>query len=641
MACTITLESVKGLAPDANNTPASLTISGSVSGGCQQLFLQLGGQAGLLAPVANNQFEAVLLLGQQYQSGDLDCDADNDITLSIQCMSGDSCQLQQPLGAIDCASCVLSFSENAVTGVAGTLTDTPVEVAVRGAVSGCDNVQVRFTYAPNDPGATAWKDAVITGDEWQATFTYDPTSNTPDDYPKDVACGQTITVEARCPGDDACNISGQFEIRCRQRHDCPAPGLSARITKECRNNRRVVIFTVSLTGVTTDTDVSGQIHTGDTSIGTEIQIPVQYPAETAAEWSGSGGTVQRSFEHTYPPGVYDPVLTLVGACAAETGARPIVDPDDNPVDTLTVAACDCEEASICVQACRVTDERLTCADDIDDDDCQPLAEVDLQSGNLPPGLYVLRAETDPPDAGPISWSINGEPQPGASGAQFCVELEAGDALTINAAANLGLNCPIAADAITLQAALPDDNEVPGNGDDGGNGNGNGGGGNGNGNDNDGCLIDWCKLWLLLNIGLAFLTGAAIVITACLLFNPANVTNIFWIGVGVSVVLALVSIISFIVWAFVCGRLPGLCEPMAWVLDILSLLSAASGILALILGLFGHVPCAIGMVINFAYYGFLAWIILTTMRVAGCPIGRNGLIGVIIDFFTWLGDVLGL
>jgi hypothetical protein len=154
------------------------------------------------------------------------------------------------------------------------------------------------------------------------------------------------------------------------------------------------------------------------------------------------------------------------------------------------------------------------------------------------------------------------------------------------------------------------------------------------------MINFCRLWLLINIGLTFFAGAAIIITACVLFNTTGPTWPFWIGVGVSVVLVLASIISFIVWALVCGRFRRLCGPLTWVHDLLLLLSAASGIIGLIL-LFGQPPCGIGFLLDFAYFGVLAAILQAILRFMGCSLTQNGIIGVIIDIFNWITDALGL
>jgi hypothetical protein len=658
MTCTITLDPVIGLAPDASGTPASLRIRGSMSGACQQLFVQLGGQPGVLAPVSGGQFEATLLLGQHYQPGDVQCGADNDGLLSLMCVSGDACQHQERVGQLDCSGCTLAFAvSNPVTGIAGTLTDTPVQVVVRGIASGCDAVQVRFAYGPGMHAQTAWKDAIMDGDGWEATFVYDPAGGTQDDYEKDVTCGQRIAVEARCAG-GGCETSAEFVVVCRESEDCPAAELAAVVTKECRNQRRVVVFTVSLSGVTGATAVTGHLHTGDDSIGLPILIPVEYSAATAGNWSGSNGTVQRSFEHTYPAGTYEATLVLVGTCAGETAARPIRDGDGNPLDALEVPACECETATIAVRACHVTDPRLTCADNIPDEACEPLEDAEDENGNLPAGVYLLTAETEPPNAGPISWTVNGALQVGATGSRFCVTLGEGQTLDVYATTNLGLLCGAAADHVTLVGAPAGD----GDGGDGGDGDDDGGGdddevivppddGDGDDDDDDdddvilppedGCLLNWCKIWLLINIALAFLGGAAIIITACLLFNPASISNAFWVGVIISIVLVVVSVISFIAWGAVCGRLRRMCGAGVWVHDILRLLAYASGIVGAIVGAAGAWPCAIGFFLTFGYWYVLADIMMTALRVAGCELGRNGLIGLLGGVVDWMMNAVGL
>jgi hypothetical protein len=647
MSCTITLEDpIVGLAPDASGTPASLQIRGSLTGSCQQLFVQLDGQPGVLAAVSAGQFDAVLLLEQHYQPGDVRCDMDNDALLSLLCVSGDSsCQHQQALGHVACSGCTLAFAaSNPVTGVAGTLTDTPAQVVVRGTASGCDAVQVRFSYGTGMHGQTAWKDAVMDGDGWEATFVYDPAGGTQDDYEKDVSCGQQIAVEARCAG-GGCETSGEFVVVCRESEDCPAAELAAVVTKECRNQRRVVVFTVTLSGVTSTTAVTGHLHTGDDSIGLLILIPVEYSAGTAANWSGSSGTVQRSFEHTYPAGTYEATLVLVGTCAGETPAQPIRDNDGNPLEALEVPACECEQATIAVRACHVTDPRLSCGDAIPDEACEPLADAEDEDGSLPPGVYLFVAETEPPNAGPISWSVNGALQPGATGSRFCVALGEGETLDVYASVNLGLECGAPADHVTLTGAPDegDDDEVivppdDGSGDDDDDDDEDDGGGVGD--RGDGCLLNWCKIWLLINIALAFLGGAAIIITACLLFNPASISNAFWVGVVISIVLVVVSIISFIAWGAVCGRLRRMCGAGVWVHDILRLLAYASGIVGGIVGAAGGWPCAIGFIITFAYWYILADIMMTALRLAGCELGRNGLIGLLGSLVDWMMDAVG-
>lgn len=638
MACSITLDIITVIAADGDGNPTALQIQGSVIGDCQQLFLQINDGIGILTTVTSGSFEVEMVLGQHYQSDDLKCDQDNDAQLSIQCLSGDSCQMMQRIGQLDCPTCTLEFALSPVQAVAGTLTETPTQVTLRGTVSGCEGVQARFTYSNADPGRTDWRNATIVDGQWEVTFYYSPTAGGAKDYSKDVQCGQDVIVEARCIDSDDCFISGTFPLICQTEQDCPGTTLTAVIDRECRSNRRLVHFTVTLTGVTDDTAISGYIATDDSSIGVEGTVSVQYSSETSDQWTANGNSRQRTYEYTFPPGTYTPTLELEGACAVSTPLTTITDVEGNSVDMLLIEACECVEATIAVTVCRVTDPNLTCDDDIPEDACEAVPDEELTEP-LSPGVYVVTAVTTPADAGSISWSQNGTPISSASGSTYCLTLANDDNFEINAAVNLGLNCGIPADGVTL-IGEPGDNGSDDDDDDGGGG-GNGGddGTNGNGDNGDGCLIDWCRLWLLINIGLAFFAGAAIVITACFLFNPAGLTSAFWVGVGISVALVLASIVSFIIWGFVCGRFRRMCGPLVWVHDILLLLSAASGIIGLLL--LGALPCAIGFFLDFAYFGVLAAITEAIIRITGCPLGQNGIIGIILVVVNWISDALGL
>ena len=153
-----------------------------------------------------------------------------------------------------------------------------------------------------------------------------------------------------------------------------------------------------------------------------------------------------------------------------------------------------------------------------------------------------------------------------------------------------------------------------------------------------CIFNWCLIWLWTTFGLSLLAGVAIAVTACILYATAA-TPVFWVGVGVSLVLVLVTILSFILWAIFCSQLPSLCRPLVWIRDILALLSASSFILAMMQGF--TTPCAIGFLLNFAYYGILASILEIIIRSIGCPFGRNGVVGFIFDVINWVRDLLGL
>lgn len=735
MACTITLDSITALAPDANNTPSALLISGEVAGDCLQLFVQLGNAVGSVVTVSDNTFTAELLLGEHYQSGEVVCGADNDVVLNIQCLASGTCAISQPLGFIACPDCMLAFADlNPVEAVAGTLTPTPTQVTIRGAVSGCNSVEVRFIYSQSDGGTTFWKDAVINNGQWQAVFTYTPASGA-EDYGKDLSCDQSIMVEARCTDSD-CEVSDTFTVNCRGDVDCPAPGLSAVVEKECLNNRRLVTFTVTLSGVTADTDVAGHIDTDDPTTGSDILIPFYYnTGSNSAGWTVAAGQATQTFSHSYPEGTYAPSVVLTGDCAAQAALGTVVDAEGNSLPDLTVPRCDCIDATVAIDVCRVTDPALTCADDIPDSACEPLTAAEL-SQPLPAGVYRATAVVMPNDAGPISWSENGTAISDAGGSSYCFTLDHEESLELIATVNLGLHCPSPGDSVTLTGEpAPDDGDddcpdasvlitvcrvtnpnltcadeisaddcdpmpeddlagtvpagvyvvtavtdPPGAGPitwsgdplDGASGSrqcltlaegqtielsatADLGPRCDPATDSvklvgqprtpipppDGCLINWCRLWLLINLGLSFLAGAMIVITACLLFTTTGVTWPFWVGVVISVVLVVVSILSFILWAAICGRLRRLCGPMVWVHDLLLLLSAASGVIGVILAFFGSPPCAIGFILDFAYYGVLAAILQAVIRLLGCPLGQNGIIGVIVSIFNWLTDTLGL
>ena len=634
MACSLQIDQVFGQQPDASGTPATLVVRGSVSSSCLQVRgrLDLPGALSALAIVSGGQFEIQLLRDTHFQSGEVVCGPNPNRTILVDCLDGDTCQTDVRLDDLSCGDeppCLLAFAApNPITAVPDPVEpQNPGFITITGTVANCAEVEVRFHYTTSsNPVHTDWKTATIDGNTWSVTFQRNA------DYLKDLLCGASIDVEARCAATPDCAITATMTIPCGDAVHCPDATLSARITRDCTQGRRRVIFTVELANLQPDTAVTGSIHTGDTSAVNEVEIPVAYAPDTAGDWTavGSGGA-RREFDHYYPEGTFAPVfLQWTGQCAEAIALGEITGPDGDPLDDLSVARCDCPPAEVVLTVCRVSDDSYACGDPLPAGGCSTVSEAELDDpAGLPPGTYLVEAATDPPgQAQGVSWSLDGQLAAPLGDGRLCVPLAEGASRDASASVTLSADC-VPSRGVQLRGAGGD------------NGNGDGGNGGNGGNGGDGCLVNWCLIWLWINFGVSIAAGIAVIVTACVLFNPAGLTSAFWAGVVVSAILIVGSIISFIVWAAVCGRLRMLCGALVWVHDLLLLLAAFTGIGALILALLGQPPCAIGFVIDFAYYGVLAAITEVVIRLLNCPLGQNGLVGAAIAVINWVGQQLGI
>lgn len=649
MACNIQISSIMGVAPDLSGNPTSIRIQGTLtSGGCVQVRAKLVLPDALsgVSPVENGAFEVELLLGTHYQPGDILCGQTHEVTLRVECLDGDSCQVEERITDLPCAEhdpCDLAFaSSGAVVGVANENEPlAPATLTISGTSSACTAVEVRFTYTIGTIATTTdWKSAPVTNGAWSATFLRFA------DYLKDVQCGDSIAVTARCANLNDCVIESAFDIDCAEVVTCPDAALTAVVEDQCVQGRRKVTFTVTLSDVTADTSISGSIKTGDLSIVNEIELPVEYSAASANTWQAGSGTASKTFTHYYLAGSYTNVrLVLVGECAGET---PLTNAAGGTISLPPIAACECPEATLDIRVCRVTDPALHCGDPIPGVNCHRLTDEELAAPTgLRAGIYLVRAVTDPPNtATGYSWTVNGTLQQGESDNVLCVALNADEVLDVNVAALLSPSCAVSGD-VTLRGERVeqndprpsppppnDDDETPPEDDD-------------ETPPNDGPAnppppptpsLSACTIGLFTAFILAIAAGIAIFVTACFLWADPT-TTAFWVGVVVSVVLVILSIIAFILWAIFCGKLRRqLCGTLVWIHDIFILLSALSGILALIQALQLQLPCALGLLIDCTYFGVMAALTEAIIRILGCPLGQNGAIGWLIGFFNGLGSL---
>ena len=150
-------------------------------------------------------------------------------------------------------------------------------------------------------------------------------------------------------------------------------------------------------------------------------------------------------------------------------------------------------------------------------------------------------------------------------------------------------------------------------------------GTGTGNGNGGCPFwnPFCKGWNFCSALLAaalvavFAAGILVMVGACT--TPPNPYVLIAAGVA-----AAVSFILLGIWYAVCGRLPGFCDSLKGVLDLLeyviyiqTIILAVAAVLAL-LGIVIQWPCVLGALASWAYYQTVFHWLLQLNTWAGCP-----------------------
>ncbi len=150
------------------------------------------------------------------------------------------------------------------------------------------------------------------------------------------------------------------------------------------------------------------------------------------------------------------------------------------------------------------------------------------------------------------------------------------------------------------------------------------------------ICDACCIWNWINIGLFVVTAIFIVGTLCIL-DAAVVAAIAAIASGgtlapvfaalttaevvllwVCVGLLLAGLLSWLVWLIVClPNNPNACSMLQTLMIALSTIVALSFVLALILAAVAAVGCALGAVIDFAWFGLLLSITTLIYTALGC------------------------
>jgi hypothetical protein len=168
--------------------------------------------------------------------------------------------------------------------------------------------------------------------------------------------------------------------------------------------------------------------------------------------------------------------------------------------------------------------------------------------------------------------------------------------------------------------------------------------NGDGNDDgDSIVIDWCTIWFWINVALMIGTGIFILITFCLIdasvwsavlaivsgggltavwaaLTAANITMLI-----ISVVLALITCLSYLAWIIFCAfGNPGFnaCQLLGWLITILSILNGLAFVLGLIFLAIGMVGCAVGSFVDVAWFGLLLSITWGVAQLLGCQLVRS-------------------
>jgi hypothetical protein len=144
MTCVLQIATIAGTSLNSDGTPASIVVTGSVSGDCLQVRakLLLPDALSAFAVVENGMFQAELLLGTHYQSGEIWCGQTSEVTLRVECLDGDTCEVEERIVSLDCpedGDCDLAFATpNAVIGVANENEPlAPATLTISGTASVC------------------------------------------------------------------------------------------------------------------------------------------------------------------------------------------------------------------------------------------------------------------------------------------------------------------------------------------------------------------------------------------------------------------------------------------------------------------------------------------------------------------------
>lgn len=129
----------------------------------------------------------------------------------------------------------------------------------------------------------------------------------------------------------------------------------------------------------------------------------------------------------------------------------------------------------------------------------------------------------------------------------------------------------------------------------------------------------CIAWFIVNIVLLIVTGVLIFVTACF-FQ-------WWLLI-LTIAVAAFTFVSVILNALFCAWVENVCPCLRWLPRIIAALGIIFGLIVLVVaiieaivtsevGTFPAWPCFLGAAIEFAYYGFLAFIVWEILFFFGC------------------------
>ena len=152
------------------------------------------------------------------------------------------------------------------------------------------------------------------------------------------------------------------------------------------------------------------------------------------------------------------------------------------------------------------------------------------------------------------------------------------------------------------------------------------------------VVNLCLLWMFVNLGLVIVTGVIILIALCsvglttltaiaALASGGTLAAVFATLSAATVQLLItaaifvgVTLLSVVLWIIVClfGSLRDIvCELIEFLLGVMHLLIAISGILIVVFSITGNLGCAIGAVIDVAWFGVIEQIFYWIGIATGC------------------------
>ena len=139
-------------------------------------------------------------------------------------------------------------------------------------------------------------------------------------------------------------------------------------------------------------------------------------------------------------------------------------------------------------------------------------------------------------------------------------------------------------------------------------------------------INWCCIWLIVNLFLIVATVIAFVIAGCV-YQWAET-----IATTTAIVIGIITIVSWVLWSIICiflqRRNPVItCRSLLIVIEILEWAETLAAIITLVLAAFGMLPCAFAIAVNWALIAAIKKYLRIIAQIIGClpsPFFRNRL-----------------